>query len=107
MLFLLRISVFGNKKRYSVRKLFENAPDPIQSTARESKYGIDHRCLLAIPLLLAGRPPNLLVLARKLVLGGAPGCDHRIQLFRGDALRLHFGLPVSFLRRDGKPGVSP
>jgi len=55
--------------------------------------------LLAILILLAGRPPNLLVLAHKFVYGGAPGCDHRIQFFRGDAHRLHFGLPVSFLGR--------
>ena len=53
-----------------------------------------------IPLLLARRPADLLVLVHQLVFRGAPRRDHFVQILRGGAHCLQFCLPAAFLRRD-------
>src|ERR1017187_10222438 len=69
-------------------------------TARMRILASTTRALLGIPLLLAGSLADTLILLHQLVLAGAPGCDHFIQVLRGGAHRFEFGFAASLLRGD-------
>ena len=62
--------------------------------------GVEHQALLAIPLLLAGDPPDRFVLVHELVFGGTPGRDHRVKVLCSGTHRLNFGFPASLLGGD-------
>src|SRR5579863_7258200 len=70
------------------------------NTARIRMLASSTSALFDIPLLLAGSLSDLLIFAHEFVFGGTPRRDHRVELFRGGAHCLDFGLPVSLLRRN-------
>src|SRR5271165_6109708 len=69
----------------------------VPSTARIKILASSTSALLAIPLLLAGDPPDRFVLVHEFVFGGTPGRDHRVKVLSGGTHRLNFGLPASLL----------
>src|SRR5271157_3218027 len=66
-------------------------------TARTRILASTTKALLGIPLLLAGRPMDLLVLVHQFLFRGAPRPDHFVQILRGGAHCLQFCFPAAFL----------
>src|SRR5271157_4692566 len=70
---------------------------------KASSRGIDENLLPGIiPLLLAGRAPDLLVLGHQLVFRSTPRRNHLVQIPRGGAHGFEFGLAAVFSRGNVK-----